>query len=346
MPWNTQIQTLFIFEEISGVFSGIFGYSGTPAAGNLVYSLAPAAGTDPWDNAYKGGGLAIYSGTEYVFLGLNSTTLEFLQSTGWADEGMPFNIETTLTGTGATESIVTSIGGPALNVAGATDQAGITLGANNAGATLSAAGTLYYITTGGVTKAVIGWDSAGAIIQQLMLIINQATEPSVNTTGFATVYAKNQYLKSLGADNNQYDATRLTMVASGQTINSTSPTTVTGLSCNVSAGTYKFRALVYYAPTVAAGTPTLGFTGPATSAVNFIQNYENNAGAWSRFAQTTLAASAGPTMTVAGWTCFMEGTIVFTAFGTFAMTALTSAAADTFTILGNLSTLELFPVTA
>lgn len=61
---NSGTNLIILTEEISG-FSGIFGYSPAPAAGNLVFSLSAAAGTDPYGNAYVSG-LAMYSGGQLV----------------------------------------------------------------------------------------------------------------------------------------------------------------------------------------------------------------------------------------------------------------------------------------
>lgn len=53
--WSNDGQNLIVLiEEITG-YSGIFGYSPAPGAGNLVFSLAAAAGTDPYGNAYPQG---------------------------------------------------------------------------------------------------------------------------------------------------------------------------------------------------------------------------------------------------------------------------------------------------
>lgn len=48
--------------------AGIFFYSGTPAAGNMTGSWAPADGTDPYGNVYAAG-LTLYSSIGTVFLG-------------------------------------------------------------------------------------------------------------------------------------------------------------------------------------------------------------------------------------------------------------------------------------
>ena len=55
MPWtNQQITLIILTEEVTG-FSGLFAYSPAPGPGNLLFSLAAAAGTDPHGNAYPRG---------------------------------------------------------------------------------------------------------------------------------------------------------------------------------------------------------------------------------------------------------------------------------------------------
>lgn len=51
---NTAVSLIVLIEQVTG-YSGIFGYSPTIGAGNLVFSLAAAAGTDPYGNAYPKG---------------------------------------------------------------------------------------------------------------------------------------------------------------------------------------------------------------------------------------------------------------------------------------------------
>ena len=51
--------------------SGIFVYSGTPATGNLIFSIASVAGTDEFGNPYKGGGATAY-GTSGATSGLST----------------------------------------------------------------------------------------------------------------------------------------------------------------------------------------------------------------------------------------------------------------------------------
>ena len=56
---NGATDLIILVEEVSG-FSGVFGYSPAPGAGNLVFSLTAAAGTDPYGNSYAAG-LTMYS---------------------------------------------------------------------------------------------------------------------------------------------------------------------------------------------------------------------------------------------------------------------------------------------
>lgn len=55
MPWTNQAVTLIVLEEEATGFSGLFGYSPAPGTGNLIFSIAAAAGTDPYGNTYPAG---------------------------------------------------------------------------------------------------------------------------------------------------------------------------------------------------------------------------------------------------------------------------------------------------
>lgn len=54
MGWQNNIFPLLIIDA-SGAFTGLFVYSPAPGAGNLLVSIAAAAGTDPYGNAYLAG---------------------------------------------------------------------------------------------------------------------------------------------------------------------------------------------------------------------------------------------------------------------------------------------------
>lgn len=75
--------------------SGIFFYSGAPALGNLVTSIATAAGTDGFGNVYSQGintysapGVGVQlTGSRLNLLGVGSTTIAFAQALGFAGAG-------------------------------------------------------------------------------------------------------------------------------------------------------------------------------------------------------------------------------------------------------------------
>jgi hypothetical protein len=58
MGWQTEIAVQIQAGDTIINPNGIFTYSGTPAAGNLIFSSAPAAGTDSFGNAYVEGAAA------------------------------------------------------------------------------------------------------------------------------------------------------------------------------------------------------------------------------------------------------------------------------------------------
>ena len=54
-PWTNQAVSLIILTEQATGFSGMFGYSPTVGHGNLIFSVAAAAGVDPYGNSYPQG---------------------------------------------------------------------------------------------------------------------------------------------------------------------------------------------------------------------------------------------------------------------------------------------------
>ena len=71
-PGTSPLRTsLIILQEAAAGFSGIFGYSPTVGAGNLIFSIAAVAGTDPYGNPYPAGlmttsGSSTIEGSDYV----------------------------------------------------------------------------------------------------------------------------------------------------------------------------------------------------------------------------------------------------------------------------------------
>lgn len=114
--------------------SGAFFYSGAPAAGNLLASVATAAGTDEYGNAYLDG-YNVYDGNAHIQVHVNDTVgapaVELVT-------GVPFEyahaaLYSFAPGSGADQNITTWLAGPAAS----SDKtpAGITLQSNNEGGT-------------------------------------------------------------------------------------------------------------------------------------------------------------------------------------------------------------------
>lgn len=159
-----------------------------------------------------------------------------------------------------------------------------------------------------------------------------------------------------GGDSNDYDIERLSLhTSSTQTINSTTATTIAGLSHAVGVGTYLVRATIVYTENAAAGVPSFAFayTGTTTLALQDIITHLNEAavGATTVTAGSTVAAMGGVllgiTMTAAATLVIshITGIFTFTSAGTLSLQGKTSIAADTWTTsAGCHMTIE--PVTA
>jgi hypothetical protein len=63
MPWSNQAVSLVVIIA-GGGFTGLFVYSGAPATGNLIASVAAVAGTDPYGNVYNAGVFSYAGGGE------------------------------------------------------------------------------------------------------------------------------------------------------------------------------------------------------------------------------------------------------------------------------------------
>jgi hypothetical protein len=122
----------------------------------------------------------------------------------------------------------------------------------------------------------------------------------------------------------------------GITVSSTSDTT-TVFSWTVAPVTYEFRAVIGYTTAVNAGTPSVELVlsgGAATSFVGhgftYIGGGVTPGATWKTAAGITFS---GPTLTSGDFYQFiLEGTITFSAGGTFAIEAGTSSGSDTWTI--------------
>ncbi len=68
---------------VGGPNGGVFVYSTTPAAGKLIGSVAGAAGTDPYGNAYLAGTTSYLPGATYSAVSLNGGAVQFYTAPGF-----------------------------------------------------------------------------------------------------------------------------------------------------------------------------------------------------------------------------------------------------------------------
>lgn len=97
MGWSNQpVVAPVVVIVASGPGQGLFVYSGTPANGNLVASIAAAAGTDTHGNPYQAG-ITSYSSSS-IFANLTAGLLEFVDTavdpSGAASIGLATRITT------------------------------------------------------------------------------------------------------------------------------------------------------------------------------------------------------------------------------------------------------------
>jgi hypothetical protein len=322
-----------------GIISGtnIFVYSGTPALGNLIGSVTGAAGTDASGNAYLAGTTSYtqVAGTffaEQLFNGSIIWSLAATEAGPWTSFA---NIE------GLTSGELTM----AANFA-------IDMTSPNLGFIASTG--VVTITPSSLIAAVVSAPLTTALLEvQGDMALQNAVVPA-SVAGFSVPFSSSGQLDYVSSDANVYDTgrnTKLTPNPATQTVSSLVLVPITGLSVPVVAGTYHMHGKVVYAGNQAGGVPTFGLTGPAFTSNNLcIQKFTFLSGAATQpicyFSRGALAQVAGPTLVNAGFVEYeFDVMITFSASGTFAVNALTSIGADTFTIQA-LSYMDAMPKVA
>lgn len=153
--------------------SGEFFYSGTPAFGNLVMSIANAAGTDSHGNPYAGPGVAIYSsGGTGVQMILSGTEAKLQFPSGYSLEAQIARLETSVPGS----FIQMFMAGPSITTAGHTDQAYWEMTSSDG--TASAACQFSYSDIAGNPHLFAQWNAAGFTIESGSIT---AVDPATGT---------------------------------------------------------------------------------------------------------------------------------------------------------------------
>jgi hypothetical protein len=101
---------------VGGTNGGVFVYSGAPAAGNLITSVAGAAGTDPYGNAFLAGTTSYLAGATYSASSVTGGSISWYTAPGfggpWTFRG---SLTITLSGTPTLLLNFSALGG-AINV--------------------------------------------------------------------------------------------------------------------------------------------------------------------------------------------------------------------------------------
>lgn len=154
---------------VGGTSGGVFVYSGTPALGNLIGSLAGTGTTvDPFGNPVLGGGLAIYGAASQAVTLTEPGSLSQLQFlTGSGFEATPANLSAAPSGSGPSEIMLMVLSGPKGSTPGATDWVQVAMESAPQGGGAGAGGFLLYITTGGIAQTRLSWNANGVQIPLL-----------------------------------------------------------------------------------------------------------------------------------------------------------------------------------
>lgn len=273
---------------------GLFFYSGTPAAGNLIASVAPAAGANDGEGNAFLAGFTVYDGAANVQVHVNSSygapAIELPTGVGSEEDHLAIYALASNVGD-ANEVISGIIVGPGSTYDNT--QPGIILNssAKNGSGNL-ASGELVLEDSPGSTKVIGLWDASGFFVTP--------------------------------ADGNTYSTGQTFYIASSTTINSTTPIAITGLKFNVAATSYYVRGVIV-GTAASSGTTQPGsfrFNGTATaSAVDLQTNIVEAASGETVNKGLITAFNADPTVLAGAWSlsatyfCEFEGIMQFSAAG-------------------------------
>lgn len=324
--------------------SGAFFYSGTPAAGNLIASVAPVAGTDGFGNAYKAGVTSYVTsgGTKYAVnlnqvssgilalpgLSINDVASPANQPPGFFAEGsdsvtpqaLAFITSGQQTNTDAFASIQVA----------SQAQSGVTAGQVSA----IAGNVLLGASTANSSAAVADTNHGSLILPQQV-----ATPPNPgngialysDTNGFADVLATNDLQAYKFGHKLWTNTTAVPITTTGST---------TLIAATVGVGTYWIKGQILYTGGVAAGTPKFLFGGTATQGHARGKIMANNGA--PMIYDGALGQFNGPTLNTVEFIIDFDIWLPFSAGGTFDVFAGENNAGDNFTV--NSTSLLIMPV--
>jgi uncharacterized phage protein gp47/JayE len=313
--------------------AGSFFYSGTPASGNLIASIAAASGIDAEGNVYAQG-LWVW--------GSGNSSAGLLVSDGDAILA--------LTAGGRTHATLNGqIFGTVTNAGDVNEYAGLIMTSGKEGGD-DAAIQLFSESADSTVPAKIVFEFGGAVFSQITktgIVLPGGGTPAA-VSGSASVYATTAGTLQVvdGVDEQAYSTQRRSLVStSAQPITSTTFGSV--FSSTVGARTYRIHGQLYVVASQNGGDLGFQWAGPGSPGglISFVA--AEGANTWSAGAKAAgSAATFGITM-VSGdvYVVTIDGAVAFTSTGTFAIEAACVTSGDGFQV-GAYSFLDVLPVLA
>jgi hypothetical protein len=167
------------------------------------------------------------------------------------------------------------------------------------------------------------------------------------TTAYATTAGNLDFVS--GSDGNSYSTGRASLIlASTQSISSTTPAPLTGLSAAVAVGAYRVHGWMEGSQGATAAGQIIGFTGPATTAPTRLFYYWVQQGVAQQFSTisnsgllttfTSPAYGAGDTFLF-----YFDGVVTFSSPGTLTVIAAEGTATDNFSVIAG-SFIDIMPI--
>lgn len=185
---NLSIRGTFLGTDFIISAAGIFLYSGTPAAGNLIGSWATAAGADPFGNAYLQGLVIGGAGSQQIVLTQSAGAGAVALLSGAGSELIPSELLQQVGNAGtATEMIQTFL--LSATDTGQTSRAAVNVNSGTKNGAVPAGGNLQYYTPAGAVSGMWSWGASGAFGTGSITGAKPATSPAtrdgVNYVGTA-----------------------------------------------------------------------------------------------------------------------------------------------------------------
>lgn len=314
---------------IVGANGGIFVYSGTPAAGNLIATVSSSPGTDNFGNPYLGAPDAIF--TTYNFSSTLAMSFGSNNLVGWHLAGGVWNQGAVLIanfdvglGIGFWEFFSTTI----------FDQA----------VTFDAA-----VTFSGTALFNAAVTFASSVLLDLGAVLAPTAAPAAPGSG-AAVYADTAGNAAMvsSLDSQAYImGSRVFQTSNTILINSTSPIVI--VNPQVGVGSYQFEVLIVYLGGQAAGQPI--FTWGGSSTVSQVVGHSfftaqagGSSGQNAQVFNGSLVTGTGPVLGALNqkWAYYALGNVTFSGAGTFTLFGHEGTGGDTWSV-GTGSYMKLVP---